>query len=271
MRTFDLLDEATGAFVIRCTFGKWMRVMNDLGALVGLVSGLISIFTFFTGVNSLRVIRAEANTAGAEPQWSGPRVYVRSRLLVGLVFAVFLGSLGVTLTMGLAGGDVAGALFVLLLFAGVSVTVFVLRFAYTVSPLSFGITSTAFLTAAGFAIGTISRGEEAVNSVAGLFIGLGVTVIAWLFRPADEAARAPAPVPSMPSDRKGANADAERTVLEIAAKHAGEVTVASIALESELTLDDARTCLEGLHDRGFCERSRTEHGATLYRFPDLVR
>jgi hypothetical protein len=252
--------------------------MDDIGAIVGVITGLISIFTFLTGVSSLQVLRSESRSVQGEKLNPSPRprVFVRSRVLVWLTFAVFVASLAVTLAMGLSGGDVEGAIFVLLLMGGIGVTVYVLRFRHMISPLSFGAVSTLVLGGAGFAFGSISRGEEAVDAVAGLVIGMCITVIAWLFRTDDtsvgEVASAAADTArdSAAPRAPAADNDHERALLRNAAEKAGEVTTASVALETELSLEEARTLLESLHERGFCERTRTEQGATVYRFPDLV-
>lgn len=257
--------------------------MGDIGAVVGIITGLISIFTFLTGASSLQLLRREARSAEGETSKppARPRVYVRSRFMVWLMFAVFAASLAVTLAMGLSGGDVEGAVFVLLLLGGAGVIAFVLRFRHTISALSFGLASTLVLAGVGFALGSVSRGEEAVDAVAGVVIGLCITGIAWLFRPGDApvgdmaSAVAPAVVDGA-SDRNAPRAPAaadsehERAVLQLAAEHAGEVTTASVALQTRIPLDDARILLESLHERGFCERTRTDQGATIYRFPDLA-
>jgi hypothetical protein len=135
--------------------------------------------------------------------------------------------------------------------------------------------STLVLGGVGFALGSVSRGEEAVDAVAGIVIGLCITVIAWLFRASDGAVGNGAVADAAPgstaqSAPSAVDSDDERAVLRLAAEHAGEVTIAGVAMQTELSLDDARDLLEGLHDRGFCERTRTEQGATIYRFPDLV-
>ncbi|MDA0661347.1 MAG: hypothetical protein O3B08_00730 [Proteobacteria bacterium] len=269
--------------------------MGEIGAVIGIITGLISIFTFVTGASSLQLLRAESRAAegNAQQPRPRPRVYIRSRLFVWLTFAVFVASLAATLAMGLSGGDVEGAVFVLLLLGGVGVAAFVLRFRHAISPLAFGVASTLVLGGVGFALGSVSRGEEAVDAVAGVVIGLCITGIAWLFRPddgPDDGARgevapavpevapkaASAAAPATRASRAPAAVDSEREnarereVLGLAAGQAGEVTIASVALHTQIPLDDARTLLDSLHERGFCERARTEQGATVYRFPDLA-
>lgn len=261
--------------------------MGDIGAVIGIVTGLISIFTFLTGATSLQLLRAESRATDGDKQKPPPRprVYVRSKVLVWLTFAIFIASLGITLKMGLSGGDVEGAVFVLLLMGGAGVIAFVLRFRHTVSPLLFGVVGTLVLGGVGFALGSVSRGEESVDAVAGIVIGMCITVIAWLFRPGNEAGNgvgpdvvldvAPAAADAaLDTDSERAPAavdgDQERAILRHAAEHAGEVTTASVVLETQLSLEDARTLLDNLHEKGFCERTRTESGATIYRFPDLA-
>lgn len=257
--------------------------MGDIGAVIGIITGLISIFTFLTGASSLQLLRAESRARGGDIDGGGkkppprPRFYVRSKVLVWVTFAVFVASLGITLKMGLSGGDVEGAVFLLLLIGGAGVIAFVLRFRHTISPLSFGVVSTLVLVGVGFGLGSVSRGEELVDAVAGLVIGVCITVIAWLFRPGDEAsidvaseaARA-APDSDAQPGPAATDSDQEKAILRHAAEHAGEVTTASVVLETQLSLEDARTLLDNLHERGFCERTRTESGATIYRFPDLA-
>lgn len=264
--------------------------MGDIGAIIGIITGLISIFTFLTGASSLQLLRAESRVADGRKQapLPRPRVYVRSRVLVWLMFAVFVASLGVTLKLGLSGGDVEGAVFVLLLMGGIGVIAYVLRFRHSISPLLFGVLSTLVLGGVGFALGAVSRGEETVDTVAGLVIGICITVIAWMFRPGDEGAGGPrggiTPAPAAAADMPGGavpgsgappepaaiDGDQETTILRLAAEHAGEVTIASVALQTRLSLDDARALLDSLHERGFCDRNRTDSGATVYRFPDLA-
>lgn len=257
--------------------------MGDIGAIVGIITGLISIFTFLTGASSLQLLKAEtrAVTDGQRVPPPRPRVYVRSRAMVWLMFAAFIASLAVTLAMGLSGGDVEGAVFVLLLIGGAGVIGYVLRFRHRVAPLSFGVASTVVLAAAGFGMGSVSRGEEAVDAVAGLVIGVCITVIAWLFRAGDGegdgTAESVTPVaahsaPDAATQTKPAavDTDMETAILRLAADHAGEVTISTVALQTQLSLDDARTLLESRHERGFCERNRTDQGAIIYRFPDLA-
>lgn len=265
--------------------------MGDIGAIIGIVTGLISIFTFLTGASSLQLLRAESRVTDGTKQAPPPRprVYVRSRELVWLMFAVFVASLGATLKLGLSGGDVEGAVFVLLLLGGVGVIAYVLRFRHSVSPILFGLVGTLGLGGVGFALGTVSRGEETVDAVAGLVIGICITLIAWVFRPGEVAgderrgetvpadAAVPAEIPAAagadsaaPPEPAATDSDQETTVLRFAAEQAGEVTIASVALHTRLSLDDARALLESLHERGFCERTRAESGATVYRFPDLA-
>jgi hypothetical protein len=113
--------------------------MDDIGAIIGIITGLISIFMFLTGTSSLQLLRAESRAAEGVEQRPPPRprIYVRSKLLIWLAFAAFAASLAVTLSMGLSGGDVEGVIFVLLLLGGAGVIGFVLRFRHSVSPLSF--------------------------------------------------------------------------------------------------------------------------------------
>lgn len=257
--------------------------MGDIGAIIGIITGLISIFTFLTGASSLQLLKAEARAADGIKQTPPPRprVYVRSRMLVWVMFAVFVATLAATLHQGLSGGDVAGAVFVLLLIGGVGVIAYVLRFRHMVSPVSFGAIAILGLAGAGFALGSVSRGEEAIDAVAGAVIGIGVTLIAWMFRlgadiaPAIEAESGETPVAVAPEgggtgEPAAFDSDQETTVLRLAAAHGGEVTVSGVALDTRLSLDDARALLESLHDRGYCEQTRTEAGGTVYRFPDLA-
>lgn len=254
--------------------------MDEIGAIIGIVTGLISIFTFLTGVSSLQLLKAETSTAdGGQPVSISqrPRVYVRSRLMVWLMFAAFFASLAVTLSMGLSGGDVEGAVFILLLIGGAAVIGYVLRFRQTIAPLPFGIASTLILTAAGFGMGSISRGEEAVDAVAGLVIGLCITVIAWLFRSGDGTVDRAAPGAASSAAESATTGEAaiidtdlETEILRLAADNAGEVTISGVALHTRLSLDEARTLLDSLDERGHCKRTEADQGATVYRFPDLV-
>ena len=62
----------------------------------------------------------------------------------------------------------------------------------------------------------------------------------------------------------------EALVLEMAQRHHGELTVAKLAMESELSLPEAKKVLGDLFTHGFCKMDMDEAGTIVYRFDDLA-
>jgi len=70
---------------------------------------------------------------------------------------------------------------------------------------------------------------------------------------------APTPEPASP----------ERQILMLAKIKSGKVTVPMVALETKLSLEEAKKELERLRKAGHCELDVTEEGAELYTFAGL--
>lgn len=79
------------------------------------------------------------------------------------------------------------------------------------------------------------------------------------------AALRASPPRALPEPKKSA----EQLVLELANRHEGAVTVEMIALETSLSLEDARRELERLKKAGYCTVDVSVEGAYLYIFPGL--
>jgi hypothetical protein len=62
----------------------------------------------------------------------------------------------------------------------------------------------------------------------------------------------------------------DKVVLGIAAAHGGQVTIAQVAVESELTAEEAREALERLCRRGLALPDILEDGSIQYRFGGLL-
>ncbi len=73
------------------------------------------------------------------------------------------------------------------------------------------------------------------------------------------------PAPKPPSKPM----DIEQHILQIAKEDGGSVTVAMIALQTDLSLKEAKNKLERLRKEGFCNVDLSEEGAKLYVFVGL--
>lgn len=62
----------------------------------------------------------------------------------------------------------------------------------------------------------------------------------------------------------------EKVILRTAKKNSGLVTPGEIAIESDYTADDARTALEKLAAKGFCEMRVRPSGVIVFRFPEFA-
>lgn len=254
--------------------------MESINAVIGLVSGLIAIYSFVTGVTALPELRRssaqQVQNRAAAPRWTRRRLRIRL-LVIGPVFAV---SLVATLLMGLSGDDAGGIMFLLLALAGLIVLGYRGLFSQLVSTSVVAAGSVVGLPLLGFVFGTIARGEAGAGFVMGALAGLGVAVIIWLTQPgAERVAAARLPQQPMPEAHAVApratvaqsdGVPDERAVLELAQRQAGEVRVTDLALQTVLSLDQARDVLESLTQRGFCHKVATDRGGVVYRFPDLL-
>jgi hypothetical protein len=62
----------------------------------------------------------------------------------------------------------------------------------------------------------------------------------------------------------------ERTVLRLARSESGRLTPAIVAVNSELTLDDAEKQLREFADKGYAELNVTDDGRIEYLFPEFL-
>ncbi len=62
----------------------------------------------------------------------------------------------------------------------------------------------------------------------------------------------------------------EKTILKVAKKNGGLVTPGEIAIESDYSSDDARSALEKLASKGFCEMRVRPSGVIVFRFPEFA-
>lgn len=65
--------------------------------------------------------------------------------------------------------------------------------------------------------------------------------------------------------------DPEKTILRVARKNGGFVTPGEVALEGELSVDEARKRLEKLAASGNAEMRVRQSGVVVYFFPDFAR
>ena len=70
--------------------------------------------------------------------------------------------------------------------------------------------------------------------------------------------------------REVGNDSIERVILRIAKKNGGLATPAEVALEGNITLDEAKKNLEQLVSRGFAEVRVSKSGNLVYVFPDFA-
>jgi len=66
-------------------------------------------------------------------------------------------------------------------------------------------------------------------------------------------------------------ADPEKTALRVAQKNGGFVTPGEVALECELSVDEARSLLEKLASKGHAEMRVRSSGVIVYFFPEFAR
>jgi hypothetical protein len=242
--------------------------MDSLGSVIGIVSGLIGIFSFVTGIQSVAQLRT-ARQRGSDSHPGLPRSAARRLLVVGPLFGV---SIVVTAAVGLLGSDTGGILCLLLTACLVAVVGFHWLAIDRLLPLNvYGIVATCGIAGLGLLAGTIGRGEEGFGLAAGIAIGVGSWVITALTRRPGRPSE-PAP-PSGPraeqADHSVVDSDCERTILQIAKQQNGQVRVTDVALGSDFSLDQARHALDDLASRQHCLKETLPSGAAVYRFPDL--
>jgi hypothetical protein len=162
----------------------------DTSSLVGTLSGLLAIFTFLTGVTSVKDLRRPARLPASRSRLPGSRSRQpdegaqRSRSLVVLAISapVFVIALVITLTKGLAGSDTGGAQFLLLVAGAVLLLLYATTLRASMAwPRFFGLCVVG-LGVIGFLMGSVSRGEEAATALAGIFIGAVVGLFGLFFQ-----------------------------------------------------------------------------------------
>lgn len=62
----------------------------------------------------------------------------------------------------------------------------------------------------------------------------------------------------------------ERVILRSAKKNHGRTTPSEVALEGDVTIDEAKKNLDSLVTKGFAEMRVTKSGTIIYFFPDLL-
>jgi len=227
--------------------------------VIGLLSGLLAMFTFLTGTTSARELFRRASGRPAARPTSRRRLW----LVFVLSAPVFVLSMVATLGRALNGDDTGGTQFLLLLIGAVLLLLYSTRWSASMPWSIFLITCLVALGGLGFLMGTMSAGEEAEGVSAGLAIGVGVGLLALAFRsqPAGTALAQDSPEPDRP--------DREREILALVQARGGEVTAFDVGLHTSLSLHEAREILDQLTTGGFCQRRVAPDGAMTYRFPDV--
>jgi hypothetical protein len=160
----------------------------DASSLVGTLSGLLAIFTFLTGVTSVKDLRRPARLPASRSRVPGSRSRQpdegaqRSRSLVVLAISapVFVIALVITLTRGLGGSDTGGAQFLLLVAGAALLLLYATTLQASMAWPRFFVICVVGLGVIGFLMGSVSRGEEAATALAGIFIGAVVGLFGLL-------------------------------------------------------------------------------------------
>ncbi|MEE9522396.1 MAG: hypothetical protein V3W05_06290 [candidate division NC10 bacterium] len=249
--------------------------MEQIVSIIGMISGLIAIYSFVTGVTALPQLgKLPAQPMGEVAVATEPS---RKRLL--FLVPLFLVSLGITLVSGLRGSDTGGIMFILLLLTGVSLLLYFFWLHRTISQMTFSFASVVALGSLGLLFGSISRGEEGAGLIMGILAGIGTAVITRMSGESVLSVLPRIPTPGQPlggifQQRDPAGSaeviDAEKEILRVAAQLKGEVRITDIAMETALSLDKAREALDSLSQRGHCTKVTLDSGATVFRFPDLL-
>lgn len=161
--------------------------MEFFFALIGAISGIITIYSFVTGVSTLREFRKHQFRNSKSEKRPSIRPFHRSipRKLIWITLPVFLVSLVVTLSMGLSGSDLGGITFLLILISGCLLFLFRHFFHVHFSYLAFIAINTFVVGGIGFVFGSIARGEDIEASIIGLGIGFGTGLLAIKVRSAE--------------------------------------------------------------------------------------
>ncbi len=62
----------------------------------------------------------------------------------------------------------------------------------------------------------------------------------------------------------------EKAILRLAKKNHGQVTPSEVALESDITIDEAQSCLDALTKKGVAEVRVRSNGVIVYFFPEFA-
>ena len=62
----------------------------------------------------------------------------------------------------------------------------------------------------------------------------------------------------------------ERTILRVAKKNGGMATASEVALEADISIEDAKAALEKLTGKGFAELRVRKSGTLVYTFPEFM-
>jgi hypothetical protein len=284
--------------------------MDQISTIVGIVSGLVAIFTFTTGVGSLAELRRSRRSARLGPPSSATSPTAPSRpgdrptanratmptttptttpttaspsarsAMIRLVILapIFVVSIFVTAQAGLAGSDTGGIVALLLGAAALAVFAYQFWFHRSLPRSTYGMVTAAILALLGRTFGSIGRGEEEFGLTAGIVIGVGAWLIIALSSRIERRDRETADGRDPTRDQdEGPDVSStgpgdplqERTILEIAAEAGGRVTAIGVALQSDISLDEAARLLEGLAERGFCQQLAQSSGTVQYRFPEF--
>lgn len=242
--------------------------------IVGLLSGLLAIFSFSTGVTSVGQLRrasaresdSEARTPAGVSSAASPERLVRARIMLWVSVPVFVISLVVTLMAGLGGSDTGGAQFVLLVEGAALLLVYAQGMRRRMPWSRFLALCMVVIGASGLLMGVVSRGEEVAGLLAGLVIGACVGFLGLAFPGTTETSSTRGSAAGNRSPRT----ELEREVLRVARREGGEVSPAQVAVDSSMSIDDASLILDQLAERGFCRRDVRPSGATVYQFPDFL-
>jgi hypothetical protein len=63
----------------------------------------------------------------------------------------------------------------------------------------------------------------------------------------------------------------EKVILKTARSNNGIVTPGEVALEGDISLEDARKCLDAITAKGFAEMRIKKNGVIVYCFPDFLK
>ncbi len=62
----------------------------------------------------------------------------------------------------------------------------------------------------------------------------------------------------------------ERTILRVAKKNGGMATASEVALEADISIEDAKSALDKLTTKGFAELRVRKSGTLVYTFPEFM-